>query len=87
MDREIKPYVLRRTAEDRLAPKLSLNYEEALNSQQLAAVRAGDGPALVIAGAGSGKTRTLVYRVAYLIDMGIDPGTILLVTFTRKAAQ
>lgn len=87
MDREIKPYVLRRTAEDRLAPKLSLNYEEALNPQQLAAVRAGDGPALVIAGAGSGKTRTLVYRVAYLIDMGIDPGTILLVTFTRKAAQ
>ncbi len=87
MDREKKPYVLRRRAEDQLAPKLSLNYEEALNPQQLAAVRAGDGPALVIAGAGSGKTRTLVYRVAYLIDMGIDPGTILLVTFTRKAAQ
>ena len=87
MDREIKPYVLRRGAEDRLAPKLSLDYEQALNPQQLAAVKAGDGPALVIAGAGSGKTRTLVYRVAYLIDMGIDPGTILLVTFTRKAAQ
>src|SRR5437773_9241446 len=48
---------------------------------------AGDGPALVIAGAGSGKTRTLVYRVAYLIDLGNDPGTILLLTFTRKAAQ
>ncbi|MGH7165128.1 MAG: UvrD-helicase domain-containing protein [Nitrospiraceae bacterium] len=87
MERDIKPYVLRRGEEDRHAPRLSLDYEGALNPQQLAAVTAGDGPALVIAGAGSGKTRTLVYRVAYLIDRGIDPQTILLVTFTRKAAQ
>jgi DNA helicase-2/ATP-dependent DNA helicase PcrA len=58
-----------------------------LNQQQLAAVTAGDGPALVIAGAGSGKTRTLVYRVAYLIDKGVDPSAVLLLTFTRKAAQ
>ncbi|MGH7227977.1 MAG: ATP-dependent helicase [Nitrospiraceae bacterium] len=87
MDRDVKPYVLRRTEEHTLPPKLSLDYGQALNPQQLAAVTAGDGPALVIAGAGSGKTRTLVYRVAYLIDRGIDPATILLLTFTRKAAQ
>ncbi|MGH7168328.1 MAG: ATP-dependent helicase [Nitrospiraceae bacterium] len=87
MDRKMKPYLLRRSAEARLPPKLSLDYGQALNPQQLAAVTAGDGPALVIAGAGSGKTRTLVYRVAYLIDLGNDPGTILLLTFTRKAAQ
>ncbi|MGQ0810138.1 MAG: ATP-dependent helicase [Nitrospiraceae bacterium] len=87
MTRDVKPYVLKRTDED-LAPRtLSLNYDQALNPQQLAAVTAGDGPALVIAGAGSGKTRTLVYRVAYLIDIGVDPAHILLVTFTRKAAQ
>lgn len=83
----MKPYVLRRRAEERLPPKLSLDYERALNPQQLAAVTAGPGPALVIAGAGSGKTRTLVYRVAYLIDSGIEPETILLLTFTRKSAQ
>jgi len=50
-------------------------------------VTAADGPSLVIAGAGSGKTRTLIYRVAYLIDKGVDPTSILLLTFTRKAAQ
>ena len=87
MDRKVKPYLLRRSAEEGVPPKLSLDYGQALNPQQLAAVMAGDGPALVIAGAGSGKTRTLVYRVAYLIDLGNDPGTILLLTFTRKAAQ
>ena len=87
MDRKAKPYLLRRSADERSTPKLSLDYAQALNPQQLAAVMAGEGPALVIAGAGSGKTRTLVYRVAYLIDLGIDPGTILLLTFTRKAAQ
>ncbi len=87
MDRDVKPYVLRRTEEHARPPKLSLDYGQALNPQQLAAVTAADGPALVIAGAGSGKTRTLVYRVAYLIDRGIDPASILLLTFTRKAAQ
>lgn len=87
MDRQIKPYVLKPVVDDRLPPKLSLDYEQALNPQQFAAVSATDGPALVIAGAGSGKTRTLVYRLAYLIDRGVDPASILLLTFTRKAAQ
>lgn len=87
MDREIKSYVLRRSEDAGSSAKLTLDYAQALNPQQFAAVTADDGPALVIAGAGSGKTRTLIYRVAYLIDTGVDPGSILLVTFTRKSAQ
>jgi len=87
MSRDITPYVLKRQAEDQAPRKLSIDYAAALNQQQLAAVTAGDGPSLVIAGAGSGKTRTLVYRVAYLIDSGVDPSHILLLTFTRKSAQ
>ncbi|MFM8551075.1 MAG: ATP-dependent helicase [Nitrospiraceae bacterium] len=87
MEREIKPYVLKRPAEEVQPARLSLDYAAALNPQQLAAVTAGDGPSLVIAGAGSGKTRALVYRVAYLIDKGVDPAAILLLTFTRKSAQ
>ncbi|OGW70601.1 MAG: ATP-dependent DNA helicase [Nitrospirae bacterium RIFCSPLOWO2_01_FULL_62_17] len=87
MEREIKPYILKRSAEESQPARLSLDYAAALNPQQLAAVTAADGPSLVIAGAGSGKTRTLIYRVAYLIDKGVDPTSILLLTFTRKAAQ
>jgi DNA helicase-2/ATP-dependent DNA helicase PcrA len=87
MDHEVKSYVLRRSEDSESPSKLSLDYAQALNPQQLSAVTAEDGPALVIAGAGSGKTRTLIYRVAYLIDKGVDPGSILLVTFTRKSAQ
>ena len=64
-----------------------INYSEVLNSSQLQAVMTLDGPVLVIAGAGSGKTRTLVYRVARLVEKGVDPEQILLLTFTRKAAQ
>ena len=87
MDRDAKTYVLKRPVDEAVSRKLSIDYAAALNRQQLAAVTAGEGPSLVIAGAGSGKTRTLVYRVAYLIDSGIDPSQILLLTFTRKSAQ
>ena len=87
MERDTKTYVLKRPDDEAMPRKLSIDYRAALNSQQLAAVTAGEGPSLVIAGAGSGKTRTLVYRVAYLIDSGIDPSNILLLTFTRKSAQ
>jgi DNA helicase-2/ATP-dependent DNA helicase PcrA len=87
MERETKTYVLKRPIDEAVSRKLSIDYASALNTQQLAAVTAGEGPSLVIAGAGSGKTRTLVYRVAYLIDSGIDPSHILLLTFTRKSSQ
>ena len=64
-----------------------IDYEKLLNPAQLEAVTALQGPVLVIAGAGSGKTRTLVYRVARLVASGVDPESILLLTFTRKASQ
>jgi DNA helicase II / ATP-dependent DNA helicase PcrA len=64
-----------------------INYREALNDEQRAVVMAGAGPVLVIAGAGSGKTRTLTYRVARLIEAGVAPGRILLVTFTNRASR
>lgn len=64
-----------------------IEYEKVLNSAQLEAVMITEGPLLVIAGAGSGKTRTLVYRVARLVELGVSPPSILLLTFTRKAAQ
>jgi DNA helicase-2/ATP-dependent DNA helicase PcrA len=64
-----------------------VRYEDDLNAEQLDVVMAGEGPMLVIAGAGSGKTRTLTYRVSRLIEDGTDPGDILIVTFTNKAAR
>ena len=65
----------------------SIDYERALNPSQLDAVTYADGPLLVIAGAGSGKTRTLTYRVARLVEEGAAPSSILLLTFTRKSAR
>jgi DNA helicase-2/ATP-dependent DNA helicase PcrA len=64
-----------------------IDYQKELNPAQYQAVTTTAGPVLVIAGAGSGKTRTLVYRLAYLVDQGVDPGAILLLTFTRKASR
>jgi DNA helicase II / ATP-dependent DNA helicase PcrA len=64
-----------------------IEYRAELNEQQYEAVTSGPGPALVLAGAGSGKTRTLTYRVAWLLDNGVEPNSILLLTFTNKAAR
>src|SRR3954468_8417045 len=63
------------------------DFSAELNPEQLAAATHRDGPLLIIAGAGTGKTRTLVHRVAHLIDRGVAPERILLLTFTRRAAQ
>ena len=66
---------------------MPIDFAKDLNEEQLAAVMAPDGPVLVIAAAGTGKTRTLTYRVAHLVERGIDPRRILLLTFTNRAAQ
>jgi DNA helicase-2/ATP-dependent DNA helicase PcrA len=67
--------------------RFNINYKNELNPAQYEAVTSVNGPLLVVAGAGTGKTRTIVYRVAYLVELGVKPEHILLLTFTRKAAQ
>jgi DNA helicase II / ATP-dependent DNA helicase PcrA len=69
------------------APSGGIDFAKELNAQQLAAVQSPPGPSLVIAGAGSGKTRTLTFRVAWLLEQGVPPSSILLLTFTNKASR
>lgn len=74
-------------ARERVLPQRSRDLASELNHEQAAAATHGSGPLLIIAGAGTGKTRTLVYRVAHLIEQGVRPDRILVLTFTRRAAQ
>ncbi len=87
-----KKYKLKRFSEGGFRTEIDesrfkINYREELNPSQYEAASAVDGIYLIIAGAGTGKTRTLVYRVARLIELGYEPDSILLLTFTRKAAN
>lgn len=79
-------YTLRPEPDDR-ARRFLIDYKEELNPSQYEAAVSHKGPLLVLAGAGSGKTRTLVFRVARMVEEGIDPASILLLTFTRRAAE
>ena len=81
-----RKFVLTREA-DLPISKLSIPYKDELNEQQFEVVTTGVGPVLVVAGAGTGKTRTLIYRVAYLVETGVSPEHIVLLTFTRRSAN
>ncbi len=80
-------YTLHSNRPERSGPSSGIDYKAELNEEQYQAVSSPPGHALVIAGAGSGKTRTLTYRVAWLLDKGTDAREILLLTFTNKAAR
>ncbi|MBI5376893.1 MAG: ATP-dependent helicase [Candidatus Schekmanbacteria bacterium] len=83
----MEKYILVKHTNEEIHLNKPIDYKEDLNSTQYEAVMHRNGPMLVIAGAGSGKTRTLIYRVARLINDNIFPESILLLTFTKKAAQ
>lgn len=83
----VRKYTLKPSSAQKSPANSNIDYERELNDQQRAVVLAEPGPLLVIAGAGSGKTHTLTYRVAHLIERGIHPERILLLTFTNKAAR
>ena len=88
----MKKYTLKKpVAEQREHPPTRkhflIDYRNVLNPAQYEAVTSVNGPYLIIAGAGTGKTRTITYRVAYLVELGVKPESILLLTFTRRAAQ
>ncbi len=81
----MKKFIL--SGDDSGSTDSTISYSDLLNEAQYEAVMHQNGPALLVAGAGTGKTRTLVYRVARLIETGVDPSQILLLTFTRRAAH
>src|SRR5262249_29385961 len=83
----METYTLRSRPDARETVRYRIDYRGELNAAQYDAATTLDGPVLVIAGAGSGKTRTLVYRVARLVESGVNPAQVLLLTFTRKAAE
>jgi DNA helicase-2/ATP-dependent DNA helicase PcrA len=87
----MKKYILKPRTEETPGEvdsrKFRIDYQNQLNPAQYKAVSSVNGPHLVIAGAGTGKTRTITYRVAYLVELGVKPESILLLTFTRRAAQ
>ena len=80
-----KKYIIKR--DENSLPERLTRYREELNEQQFRVVTAKPNAALVVAGAGTGKTRTITYRVAYLIEQGVSPNRILLATFTNRAAR
>src|SRR3954468_16761642 len=82
----MKRYVIKRPAGSRMPDRLA-RYREELNEEQFAVATAPAGAALVIAGAGSGKTRAITYRVAYLVEQGVAPARVMLATFTNRAAR
>jgi len=86
-----KKYTLKKSSlpeeASRRLQQFQIDYRNELNPAQYEAVVSVNGPHLIIAGAGTGKTRTITYRVAYLVELGVKPESILLLTFTRRAAQ
>jgi DNA helicase-2/ATP-dependent DNA helicase PcrA len=86
-NQEMKRYLLKGGGRSPDLDAFRKSYHASLNEAQFQVATAPDGPALVIAGAGSGKTRTLIYRLAWLVQCGVKPESILLLTFTRRAAS